>query len=70
MFLYSSREDKRFWIAWEEVLLEFNLLLISSWMQYWFVMDVPKYFNCATFSKDVFMYVYTTFSGWDAKAQE
>jgi hypothetical protein len=29
----------------------FNLLLISSWIKFWFVTVVPKYFNCATFSK-------------------
>jgi hypothetical protein len=32
---------------------EFNLLLISSWIKFWFVTVVPKYFNCGTFSKDL-----------------
>jgi hypothetical protein len=26
-------------------LIEFNLLLISSWTQFWFLTDVTKYFN-------------------------
>jgi hypothetical protein len=32
---------------------EFNLLLISSWMQFWFVTVVPKYLKFVIFSKDV-----------------
>jgi hypothetical protein len=30
---------------------EFNLLLTSSWIRFWFVIVVPKYVNWATFSK-------------------
>jgi hypothetical protein len=32
---------------------EFNLFLISSWMQFSLVTAVPKYLNVATFSKDL-----------------
>jgi hypothetical protein len=34
-----------------QALPEFNLLLISSWIRFWFVTVVPKYLNCATFLK-------------------
>jgi hypothetical protein len=46
------REDKRFWTDWKQAFPEFNLLLISSWMSFWFVSVVPKYLNYATFSSD------------------
>jgi hypothetical protein len=31
----------------------FNLLLISSWITFWFVIIIPKYLNLASFSKDL-----------------
>jgi hypothetical protein len=34
-----------------QALHEFNLLLISSWIKFWFLNVIPKYFNYATFSK-------------------
>jgi hypothetical protein len=43
-----------------QTLPEFNLLLISSWIRFWFVIVVPKYLNCATFSKHLlptFMFI-------------
>jgi hypothetical protein len=36
MFLDSRREDRRFWTEWKQALPEFNLLLISSWIRFWF----------------------------------
>jgi hypothetical protein len=53
IFLDSRREDKRFWTELYQALSEFNLLLISSWIRFWFVTVVPKYLNCSTFSKDL-----------------
>ena len=34
-------------------ILYFNLLLISSWIEFWFVMVVSKYLNCSTLSKEL-----------------
>jgi hypothetical protein len=44
-FFDMRREEKRFWT-------EYDVLLISSWMSFWFVSVVPKYLNFATFSND------------------
>jgi hypothetical protein len=49
MLLDSRREDKRFWTERQQAMPEFNLLLIFPWIRFWFVIDVPKYLNCATF---------------------
>ena len=38
---------------WYQVFSDFNLLLISSWIGFWFVMFVPKYLNCSILSKEV-----------------
>jgi hypothetical protein len=46
------QEDKRFWTEWWQAFPDFNLLLASSWMSFWFVSVVPKYWNVATFSND------------------
>jgi hypothetical protein len=37
-----------------KALPEFNRLLISSWIRFWFVTVVPKYLNCDIFSNDLF----------------
>jgi hypothetical protein len=52
-----------FWIAnwkskdprteWQQASPDFNLLLISSWTEFWFVNDVHKYLNCSTLSKEL-----------------
>lgn len=44
-------EGKWPWIKWYKIFAEFNLLLIFSCMQFWFV--IPKYLNSATFLKDL-----------------
>jgi hypothetical protein len=49
-FLDSKREDRRLWSECYKALPEFNLLLISSWMQFWSVAVGPKCLNSATFS--------------------
>ena len=53
IFFDSKLEDKRFRTEWEQAFPDFMLLLISSRMQFWFVMIVPKYFNCSTNSKNL-----------------
>jgi hypothetical protein len=53
IYLNSKLEDKRFRTEWEQAFPDFNLLLISSWMELWFVKVVPKYFNPSTISKEI-----------------
>jgi len=50
MFLEMIWEDKRLWAAWQPAFPEFNLLLISTRMEFWFLTLVTKYLNIATFS--------------------
>jgi hypothetical protein len=53
LFLNHKWEDKRLWTVWRQAFHIFSLLLISLWMQTWFVNNDPKYFNSATFSKNL-----------------
>jgi hypothetical protein len=46
-------EDKRFRTEWEQALPDFSLLLISSWIEPWFVKVVPKNLNFSTFSEEL-----------------
>jgi hypothetical protein len=59
-YVFIQMKNKRFWTEWWQALPEFNLVLISSWITFWFVTVVPKLFNCATFSKDIL----ATFISW------
>jgi hypothetical protein len=36
----SKRGDKMFWTKWQQALFEFTLLLISSWIEKWFITDL------------------------------
>ena len=47
VFFDSKLEGKRFCTDWEQAFFQFNML-ISLWMQFWFVKVVPRYFNCLT----------------------
>jgi hypothetical protein len=38
----------------DRMVASFNLLLISSWIKFWFVTVVSKYLDCDTFSNDMF----------------
>jgi hypothetical protein len=60
IFSQQTRRQK-FWTEWQQALPEFSLLLISSWIKFWFVTVVPKYLNCATFSKDLLSIVTSWF---------
>jgi len=46
--LYGKLEDKRFCTEWQQEFPGFSLLLISSWIECWFIKDVPKYLNTPT----------------------
>jgi hypothetical protein len=48
-FFNSKWEDRRFWTGRWQVLPEFSLLLISSWIKFRFVTVVTKYLNCDHF---------------------
>jgi hypothetical protein len=50
-FLESKWEDKILWTDWPQAFPEFNLLLISLWMQFWFVTVILKYLNFAAFQE-------------------
>ena len=54
IFLDSKLEDKIFGMEWEPAFHDFSLLLISSWMEFWFIRVVPKYLNCYALSKILF----------------
>jgi hypothetical protein len=43
MLLDSTWQDKRFCTEWQQALPEFSLLLISSWIRFWFFIVVPKF---------------------------
>jgi hypothetical protein len=49
VFLDSRWEGKRFWTEWQQALLKFNLLLISSWIKFWIVTVIPKHLDYAVF---------------------
>jgi hypothetical protein len=51
--LDSKLEDKRFCTEWQQAFPDFNLLFISSWMEFWSVKAVPKYLNCSTLSQEL-----------------
>ena len=52
-FLDIKLADKRFCTEWWQAFPDFNLVLISSWIEFWFVKVVPKYWNSSTVSKDL-----------------
>jgi Na+-driven multidrug efflux pump len=51
IFVFLDKKIKMFWTECYQALSESNLLLISSWIRFWFVIVGPKYLNCYTFSK-------------------
>ena len=52
-FLDSKLEDKRFCAEWKQAIPDFNLLLISSWIELWFVKVVPKHLYSSALSKEL-----------------
>jgi len=60
-FLNSKLEDKIFCTC-----PDFCLLLISSWIQFWFVKVVPKYLNSSKATMSVFvLWLHPAFWYWD-----
>jgi len=53
IFLDSKLEDKWFCTEWQQSFPDFNLLLISSWIEIWFVKFDPKYLKCSTLSTEI-----------------
>ena len=45
---------QRFYIIWEKAFPDFSLLLIPSWMEYWFVKIFSICLKCFTLSNDLF----------------
>jgi hypothetical protein len=52
IFLDRKLENKSFCTEWYQMFPYFNLLLISSWIEFWYVRLVPKYLNSSTLSKE------------------
>jgi len=50
--LDSKLDDKRFCTKWRPAFPDFNLLLIASWIEFWFVKFVPKYLNSSTLQRN------------------
>jgi hypothetical protein len=53
IFWESKMEDKRFCTEWQKAFLDFNLLLTSFWIEFWYVRIVPKYLNSFALSKEM-----------------
>ena len=51
-FLNSKLEDKRSCSEWQQAFPDFNLLLLSSWIEFWFIKVFPKYLISSTLSKE------------------
>jgi hypothetical protein len=47
----SKLEDKRFCTEWQQALPDFNLLLIPSWIEFWFVTAVNNILNVPPLSR-------------------
>jgi hypothetical protein len=52
MFFNSKLENRKFCAEWWQAFPDFSLPLMSSWIEFWFVNVVPKYFNCSTLSNE------------------
>ena len=52
-FLDSKLKNKRFCTEWQHTFPDFNLLIISSWIEFWFVKAVPKYLHSPILSKEL-----------------
>ena len=53
ILLDSKLEDKRFSTELQQAFPDFNLLLLSSWIEFWSFMVVPKHSTCSTLSKEL-----------------
>jgi hypothetical protein len=53
LYTFRLQTDKIFWTELWQAVPEFDLILISSYMQIWFVSVIPKYLNYAIFSNNL-----------------
>jgi len=53
VFWVTKLEDKRFLTEWYQAFRDFNLFLISSWIEFCFVRIVPKYMNSSSRSMEL-----------------
>ena len=53
IFSDSKLEHTRFCTEWYQVFLYFNLFLISSWIEFWYVRVVNKYLDTSTLPKEL-----------------
>jgi hypothetical protein len=54
IFIWGSKlEDTRICTRWEQALRNFQLFLISFWMEFWFFRIVCKYLNFPSISKNL-----------------
>ena len=51
IFLDSELKNERFCTEWQQAFPDFNLLLISSWVEFWFVGVVPQYLICSALQR-------------------
>ena len=58
-FLDSKLGDKRFCTEWQQAFPDFSLLLISSWIEFWFVKVVHKHLNSSTLSNELLSFFIT-----------
>ena len=55
VFLERNVQDKIFCTESKQAFPAFSLLLISSWIKFWFPRDIPKYLNLSTHSQDLLL---------------
>ena len=56
LYIFWWKNERQIFCAeCQQTLSDFNLLLISSWMEFWFVIVVSKYWNCYTLSKSYYL---------------
>jgi hypothetical protein len=58
-FLDSKLENKRFCTKWWQAFPDFNLLLISSRTEFWYIKAVPKYLKHFHPLRGTIIYLYT-----------
>jgi hypothetical protein len=55
-YLVNKLRDKIFCTEWQQAFPDFNLLSLSSWMEFLCVRIVPPYFNFSTLSNELFSF--------------
>ena len=60
-FFDSKLEDKRFCTEWKQAFPDFNMLLVSSWMEVWFVQFFLNIWILPPFQKNNYQFSYYNF---------